>query len=139
MPQRLLCRTRAKIHEMGFTIFRAAERDWSTPSGGDQTRGILRLSDAMTQMRANVWRLPPGSKGRRHAERVQEELFVVLDGTATLALGDPAEQVELPAGSVAVVEPGTAIQVRNESEAEATILIVGAPPLSGEADYLPDA
>ena len=48
---------------MGFTIFRGDERDWSTPSAGDQTRGILRLSDAMTQMRANVWRLPPGSQG----------------------------------------------------------------------------
>ena len=123
---------------MGFTIFRADERNWSTPSGGDQTRGVLRLSEAMTQMRANVWRLPPGSKGRRHAERVQEELFVVLDGTATLALGDPAERVELLAGSVALVEPGTALQVRNESDAEVTILIVGAPPVSGEADYLPD-
>jgi uncharacterized cupin superfamily protein len=123
---------------MGFTIFRADERDWSTPSAGDHTRGILRLSDAMTQMRANVWRLPPGSQGRRHAERIQEELFVVLEGTATLALGDPADRVELPTGSVAVVEPGTALQVRNESESEATILIVGAPPVTGEADYLPD-
>jgi mannose-6-phosphate isomerase-like protein (cupin superfamily) len=124
---------------MGFTIFRADERDWSTPSAGDQTRGILRLSDAMTQMRANVWRLPPGSQGRRHAEQIQEELFVVLEGTATMALGDPADRVELPTGSVAVVEPGTALQVRNESESEATILIVGAPPVTGEADYLPDA
>jgi mannose-6-phosphate isomerase-like protein (cupin superfamily) len=124
---------------MGFTIFRGDERDWSTPSAGDQTRGILRLSDAMTQMRANVWRLRPGSKGRRHTERVQEELFVVLDGTATLALGDSAERVELPTGSIAVVEPGTALQVRNDGEAEATILIVGAPPVTGEAEYLPDA
>ena len=124
---------------MGFTIFRADEREWSTPSAGDQTRGILRLSDAMTQMRANVWRLPPSSQGRRHGERVQEELFVVLDGTATMALGDPAERAELPTGSVVVVEPGTALQVRNESDAEATILIVGAPPVAGEADYLPDA
>ena len=62
----------------------------------------------------------------------------MLDGTATVALGDPAERVELLAGSVALVEPGTALQVRNESDAEVTILIVGAPPVSGEADYLPD-
>jgi uncharacterized cupin superfamily protein len=124
---------------MGFTIFSADERDWSTPSGGDRTRGVLRLSEAMTQMRANAWRLPPGSNGRRHVERVQEELFVVLEGAATLALGDPAERVELPAGSAALVEPGTAIQVRNESDAEVTILIVGAPPVEGKADYLPDA
>lgn len=124
---------------MGFNVFRSDAREWSAPSGGDQTRGILRLSDAMSQMRANVWRLPAGARGRRHAERVQEEVFVALDGTPTLALGDPAERVELPAGSVAVVEPGTALQVLNESNGEATILIVGAPPVTGEADYLPDA
>jgi uncharacterized cupin superfamily protein len=124
---------------VGFSIFHSDEREWSTPSGGDQTRGIVRLSDAMTHMRANVWRLPPGSHGRRHAERVQEEVFVVLDGTTTLSLGDPAKRVELPTGSVAVVEPGTALQVLNESEAETTVLIVGAPPETGQADYLPDA
>jgi mannose-6-phosphate isomerase-like protein (cupin superfamily) len=123
---------------VGFAVFRSDEREWSAPSGGDQTRGIVRLSEAMTQMRANVWRLPPGSRGRRHAERVQEEVFVVLQGTATLALGDPAEMTELPSGSVAVVEPGTAIQVRNEGAEEAVVLIVGAPPETGEADYLPD-
>jgi uncharacterized cupin superfamily protein len=123
---------------VGFTVFRTGERDWSTPSAGDQTRGILRLSDGMSQMRANIWRVPAGSRGRRHAERVQEELFAVLAGTATLALGDPAERVELPVGSVAVVEPGTPLQVLNESDAELTILIVGAPPVADEADYLPD-
>jgi uncharacterized cupin superfamily protein len=123
---------------VGFSIFRSDEREWSTPSAGDQTRGIVRLSDAIAQMRANVWRLPPGTRGRRHAERVQEEIFVVLDGTATLALGDPPDRVDLPLGSVAVVEPGTAIQLRNESEAETTVLIVGAPPETGEADYLSD-
>ena len=124
---------------MGFTVFRSDEREWAAPSGGDQTRGIVRLSAALTNLRSNIWRMPAGSRGRRHAERVQEELFVALDGTPSLALGEPPERVELPTGSVVVVEPGTAIQVLNESEAEATILIVGAPPVSGEADYLPDA
>lgn len=124
---------------MGFSIFRSDAREWSTPSAGDQARGIVRLSDALAQMRANIWRLPPGTRGRRHAERVQEELFVVLEGTTTLALGDPADMVELPAGSIAVVEPGTAVQTRNESDAHTVVLIVGAPPITGEADYLPDA
>ena len=123
---------------MGFTVFRSDEREWSEPSGGDPSRGIVRLSDALTQMRANVWRMPAGSRGRRHVERVQEELFVALEGTPSLAVGEPPERVELPAGSVAVVEPDTAVQVMNESEAEATILIVGAPPIGGKADYLPD-
>jgi uncharacterized cupin superfamily protein len=123
---------------VGFSIFRSEEREWSEPSGGDLKRGILRLSDDMTQMRANVWRLPPGSRGRRHAERVQEELFIVLEGTVTLALGDPAEMTELTRGSIAVVEPGTALQVRNEGSDKTVVLIVGAPPETGQADYLPD-
>ena len=90
-------------------------------------------------MRANVWRLPAGSRGRRHVEHVQEEVFVALEGTPTLALGEPAERVELPSGSVAVVEPRTPIQVLNEGTDDAVVLIVGAPPVTGQGEYLPDA
>jgi quercetin dioxygenase-like cupin family protein len=123
---------------MAFTVFRPDELEFDAPSGGDVRRGIVRLSDSMRNLRGNIWRLPPGSRGRRHAERVQEEVFVVLEGTVTMLLGDPPEPVELPLRSVAVVEPGTALQVRNASDAEATVLILGAPPTTGQADYLPD-
>ena len=124
---------------MGYTVFRAGEIAFGPPSGGNVDRRIARLSDAMTNMRASIWRYPPGVRGRRHAEVVQEELFVVLDGTPTLFLGDPPEPVELPVGSIAVVQPGTAIQVANDTDGEATLLIVGAPPEVGQAEYLPDA
>ena len=90
-------------------------------------------------MRANIWRLPPGTSGRRHAERVQEEIFVVLEGTATMALGDPPQRVELAAGSAVIVEPGTPLQQRNESARDTVILAIGAPREEpGNADYLPD-
>jgi quercetin dioxygenase-like cupin family protein len=124
---------------VGYTVFRAGELAFGPPSGGNLDRRLARLSDAMTNMRASVWRYPPGARGRRHAEGVQEELFVVLDGKATLFLGDPPEPVELETGSVAVVQPGTAVQVANRDEGEATLLIVGAPPEVGQAEYLPDA
>jgi mannose-6-phosphate isomerase-like protein (cupin superfamily) len=124
---------------VGYTVFRAGELEFGSPGGGNLDRRIARLSDAMTNMRASIWRYPPGARGRRHAERVQEELFVVLEGAATIHLGDPPESVEVAAGSMAVVQPGTAIQVANRSDAETTILIVGAPPETGQADYLPDA
>ena len=65
-------------------------------------------------------------------------MFVVLEGTATLLLGDPPERVELPRGAVAVVETDTALQLRNESDAEIVVLIVGAPPEQGKAEHLPD-
>jgi quercetin dioxygenase-like cupin family protein len=124
---------------MGYRIFLADEQEFSAPSGGDLSRGILRLSDSMAQMRANIWRYPAGSRGRRHAEHVQEEVFVVLGGRLTLFLGEPAEPVDLETGSLAVVEPGTPIQVANRGDEDATVFIVGAPPDQGGADYLPDA
>jgi uncharacterized cupin superfamily protein len=123
---------------MGYTVFGSAEREWSAPSGGDTSRGIVRLSDALQNMRANLWTFPPGTRGRRHLERVQEELFVVLEGTATMFLGDPPERVELPAGSIVAVEPETALQVVNAGDVATTVLKIGAPPEAGQADYLPD-
>ena len=124
---------------MAYAVFPAEGQEFSAPSGGDLSRSIFRLSDSLREMRANVWRYPPGSRGRRHAEHVQEEVFVVLEGTTTLYLGEPAETVELPAGSIAIVEPGTAVQVANRSDVDATVFIIGAPPEQGAADYLPDA
>ncbi len=93
----------------------------------------------MRNMRANIWRLPAGSRGRRHFEGVQEEVFVALEGTPTLALGEPPERLELPRGSVAVVEPQTPVQVLNDGDVDAVVLIVGAPPVTGRGEYLPDA
>lgn len=122
----------------GYRVFRSDKLDWAKPSGGNQERGIVRISDALAEMRSNIWRFPPGVRGRRHRELVQEEIVVALEGTTTLRLGDPAEPVELPQGSVAVVPAGTAVQVANESDADAVVLIVGAPPVEGQAEYLPD-
>jgi mannose-6-phosphate isomerase-like protein (cupin superfamily) len=125
---------------MGYTVLRLDEIEWSKPSAGDQSRGIARLSDELTHMRGNIWRLPPGASGRRHAERVQEEIFVVLEGAATMALGEPPRRVEVPAGSLVIVEPGTPLQQCNESARDAVILAIGAPREEpGNAEYLPDA
>jgi uncharacterized cupin superfamily protein len=123
---------------MGYTVFRPDELQFQVAQRGDQRRSLAPLSGALHNTRANIWRLPPGVRGSRHLEHVQEEMFVVLEGTATLLLGDPPERVELPRGSVAVVETETALQLRNESDAEIVVLIVGAPPEQGKAEHLPD-
>jgi mannose-6-phosphate isomerase-like protein (cupin superfamily) len=82
--------------------------------------------------------MPAGSRGRRHVENVQEEIFVVLDGTPTLRLGEPGELVVLPHGSITVVEPGTPLQLLNDGPGDAVVLVVGAPPVERQAEYLPD-
>ena len=123
---------------MGYTIIRPDERQLQVAQRGDQRRSLAPLSGALHTMRANIWRLPPGVRGGRHIEHAQEEMFVVLEGTATLLVGDPPERVELPCGSIAIVETDTGQQLRNESDAEAVVLIVGAPPEQGKAEHLPD-
>jgi mannose-6-phosphate isomerase-like protein (cupin superfamily) len=123
---------------VGFTIYRQRELEWE-PRGDNDPRSIARLSEGMTQSRANLWRYPPGARGRRHADQGQEEVFVVLDGTLTVDLGEPPERRELERGTVLVVEMGTPLQLRNLHDEELVLFIYGAPPVTGQAEFLPDA
>jgi mannose-6-phosphate isomerase-like protein (cupin superfamily) len=123
---------------VAHAVFRADELEWEERGDGSGRR-VARLSDAMTTARANVWRYPPGAKGKRHVDHVQEETFVILAGTPTMFLGDPPERIDLSPGSVVVVQTGTALQIRNDGADEAMLFIVGAPPERGEIDVLPDA
>jgi mannose-6-phosphate isomerase-like protein (cupin superfamily) len=123
---------------LGFTVFRPEDLQFQPPKRGDQRRGIAPISEALHEMRGNVWRLPPGARGTRHVEHAQEELFVVLEGTLTMFLGDPAERVELPRGSVVVVEVGTALQQRNDGDGDVVVLALGAPAVPGQAEHLSD-
>jgi quercetin dioxygenase-like cupin family protein len=122
---------------MAFSIFRASALEWE-PRGDDTGREVARLSDVMTQSRANVWRYPSGARGRRHADKVQEEVFLVLDGTLTIDLGEPPERHVLEKGSAVVVQPGTILQLRNAGDEELVLFIYGAPPVSGGADFFED-
>jgi mannose-6-phosphate isomerase-like protein (cupin superfamily) len=123
---------------MGYTVFRSDERAFEAPQRGDQRRGIMPLSDSLHNSRANIWRLPAGVRGTRHVEHAQEETFVVLEGAATMYLGEPPERVELPQGSVCIVETDTGLQLRNESDSESVVLVIGAPPERGKSELLPD-
>src|SRR6476660_6204346 len=92
---------------------------------------------ALTSSRARLWRLPPHTRGRRHRELVQEEVFVVLQGTLTMLLGDPPERHDLQPESVVSVA-GTALQLRNETDEEVVVFAYGAPPVTGRAEHLDD-
>jgi mannose-6-phosphate isomerase-like protein (cupin superfamily) len=107
---------------------------------GEAARLAADMTDAaqLQQSRARVWRYPPHTRGRRHADHAQEEVFVVLSGTLTMLLGDPPERFDLPPMSVVAVEPMTPLQVRNESDAELVLFIYGAPPEQAGADFLDD-
>ena len=123
---------------MGFAIFRPEELAFE-PRADDDSRSVARLSDALSHSRANLWRYPPGARGRRHRDLGQEEVFVVLDGTLTVDLGDPPERHEIGRGGVLVVERGTILQLRNAGDDDVLLFIYCAPPETGKAEFFEDA
>ena len=65
-------------------------------------------------------------------------MFVVLDGTLTVDLGEPPDRHVLERGSVLVVQPGTILPLRNAGDEELVLFIYGAPPVSEGADFYDD-
>ena len=130
---------------MGYHVVLAAEHIFEErpkPEGreSDPARLASDLTTAagLQQSRARLWRYPPGTRGRRHADRGQEEVFVVVSGTLTMLVGEPPERVELPSESVVSVEPGTPLQLRNDSGDEVVVFVYGAPPVQQGADFFDD-
>jgi mannose-6-phosphate isomerase-like protein (cupin superfamily) len=58
---------------------------------------------------------------------VQEETFVVLNGTLSMLLGEPPQRYELPPHSIVVVEPHTPLKVMNDSDSDVLFFVYGAP------------
>jgi mannose-6-phosphate isomerase-like protein (cupin superfamily) len=125
---------------VAFHVLRPDEVEWieRAPEGGGVSRHVAGLTDVagFTQTRANYWRYEPGAKGRRHRDMLQEEVFVVLRGTLTAYMGDDAERVEVPSGGVLHVEPETPLQLANEGDDDVLMFAYGAPPRSGNAEFL---
>jgi quercetin dioxygenase-like cupin family protein len=123
-------------HGTGWTALPPSEQEFaSAPSWRPEDttgRGILELSDRLTRSRGNLWRFPPGVKGRRHSHKEQEEVFVVVEGTLTMELGEERRRVELPSGSIVVLEAGTQILIANETDAQAAMFVSGTPPVTGD-------
>ena len=128
---------------MGYSATRPSEFSWITRphEPGEPARHVAELSEAMgfAHVRGNVWRYEPGAKGRRHWHTSQEETFVVLAGVLTMYLGDPPERVDVPAGGVVRVDPGTALQTVNHGGQELLVWASGYPPEHEHAELLDSA
>ena len=128
---------------MAFQLIRPDELEWITrPHEPDEpARHVAELSEpaGFANTRANVWRYEPGAKGRRHRHEQQEETFVVLSGMLSMYVGDPPERVDVPAGALIHVEPGTPLQSANHGDEELVVYAYGTPPESERAELLDSA
>jgi mannose-6-phosphate isomerase-like protein (cupin superfamily) len=127
---------------MGYDVVHAAELQWEErePLHGQAPRAQASLTDAakLEHSRARMWRYPAHTRGRRHLDPDQEEIFVPLRGTLTMLLGEPPERVDLSVGDFLAVHRGTPMQARNESDEDVVFLAYGAPPTHGNAQFLDD-
>jgi quercetin dioxygenase-like cupin family protein len=127
---------------MAFDVVHASDLKWEErePIDGAEPRrhAVLTGPAQLMQSRARMWRYPAHTRGRRHVDPEQEEVFVPLRGTLTLLLEDPPQRVDVEPGGLVAVHPGTAMQARNETDEEILFFAYGAPPVTGNTEFLDD-
>jgi quercetin dioxygenase-like cupin family protein len=94
---------------------------------GVQNTDLAKQLEA-THLSARLWRLSPGQASTKHRHTDQEELYVLLEGTGRLRIGEEALTLQ-PRASL-LVEAGTVRQLFNDTDADQLWLVVGAPPES---------
>src|SRR4051794_20486823 len=74
---------------------------------------------------ARLWRLRPGQASPRHRHFETTELYVLLEGSGRLRIGE--ELVTLAPMDAVLVDPEELRQPFNDTDADQLWLIVGAP------------
>jgi quercetin dioxygenase-like cupin family protein len=98
---------------------------------GDATWRLARKALGESAFGFNLVEIAPGGQIPEHDEAGsgQHELYVVLEGEATLRIG--GEDHPAPAGTFAAIEPHVTRTIANRSEAPVTALLVGVDPSGG--------
>ncbi|MFN8108477.1 MAG: cupin domain-containing protein [Thermoleophilia bacterium] len=84
----------------------------------------LRRTLGVTTMGINQIVLQPGQRGRIHAHRAQEEVFLVLEGVLTLLVDDTPHDV--PQGGLVRVAPEVRRQLVNLGPGRLVLLALGS-------------
>ena len=127
---------------MPYDVAHAVDLPWEErePMYGQAPRSQASITEAakLTESRARMWRYPAHTRGRRHRDPDQEEVFVPLRGTLTVLLEEPPQRIDIEPGGVVVVHHGTPMQLRNETDEEILVFAYGAPPVDGNVEFLED-
>jgi quercetin dioxygenase-like cupin family protein len=98
---------------------------------GDATWRLARRALGESAFGFNLVEIAPGGEIPEHdeTESGQHELFIVLEGEATMWLG--GEEHPAPAGTFAAIEPPVSRTILNRSGAPVTALLIGVSPDGG--------
>lgn len=99
------------------------------PMGVNRERRSITDAVGAEHMTAVHYELQPGEQfsGGLHTHHDQEEMFYVVEGTATFEHGTDGEKTEVEAGEIIRFEPGEFQCGRNESEERVVGLALAAP------------
>jgi len=111
---------------MGYRMLEAGDAFWRESNQMGVLNTDLAKQLAAATLGARLWRLRPGQASTRHRHRVTEELYVLLEGTGRLRVGD--DLLTLAPLSSVLVEPDTVRQPFNDTDSDQLWLVVGAPP-----------
>ena len=111
---------------MAYRMLEAGEAFWRESNQMGVLNTDLAKQLAATTLGARLWRLRPGQASTRHRHRVTQELYLLLEGTGRLRVGD--DVLTLAPLSSVLVEPDTVRQPFNDTGADQLWLVVGAPP-----------
>jgi len=111
---------------MSYRVLAAEDAFWR-PSN---QMGVLNTDLAKqlegSTLGARLWRLHPGQASTRHRHRGTHELYVLLEGTGRIRIGESLQTLKPLSGLM--VDPAEIRQLFNDTEADQLWLVVGAPP-----------
>ena len=111
---------------MPAQVLAAADAFWRPSNQMGVANTDLAKQLGATTLGARLWRLRPGQASTRHRHVHTHELYVLLEGTGRLRVGDTLHTLE-PLDTV-LVAPDEVRQLFNDTGADQLWLVAGAPP-----------
>lgn len=110
---------------MAHRVLRAGDQHWRRSNMmGVLNTDLARQLGAET-LGARLWRIAPGQASTRHRHRTSHELYVLLEGSGRMRVGE--DLLTLAPMDAVLVEPGDVRQPFNDTDADQLWLVVGAP------------
>ncbi len=110
---------------MSYRLLRAADAHWRPSNQMSVLNTDLGRQLEAESLGARLWRLAPGQASTLHRHRVQEELYVLLEGHGRARVD--GELLDIEPLDTLLVSPRAVRQLFNDTEAEQLWLVVGAP------------
>src|SRR5919198_6136064 len=111
---------------MAYRVLNSRDAFWRPSNLMKVENTNLAMQLGAEQLGFRLWRLRPGQASTWHKHLGEQEIYLVLEGTGRMRVGD--ESLTLDPLSAVLVEPESMRQAFNDTDEDALWLVAGAPP-----------